>query len=105
MLIFCVDFAQNLAYELGKDIGERYEEWLNDQVTRLKEGPEAKVTIAFSVHPRLSSAIEWQAKQPLKMWKDARGDQATPSAMVAALKRMGTMTTDTVQKIEREFVI
>merc|ERR1719239_8382 len=53
----------------------------------LKEGPEAK------------------AKQPLKMWKDARGDQATPSAMVEALKRMGTMTTDTVQKIEREFVI
>ena len=37
------------------------------------------------------------------MWKDARGDQATPSAMVAALKRMGTMTNDTVQKIEKEF--
>ena len=102
MHIFCVDFAQDLAYALGKDIGERYEEWLNDSV---RKGPEAKVTIAFLVHPRLSSAIEWQAKQPLKMWKDARGDQATPSAMVAALKRMGTMTTDTVQKIEKEFKI
>ena len=50
MLIFCVDFAQNLAYALGKDIGERYEEWLNDPVKRFTEGPEAKVTIAFLVH-------------------------------------------------------
>ena len=39
------------------------------------------------------------------MWKDARDDQATPSAMVATLKKMGTMTIAIRQKIEGEFHI
>ena len=39
----CLDFALNLAYALGKDIGERYDEWLKDIVNILREGPEAKV--------------------------------------------------------------
>ena len=46
-----------------------------------------------------------QAKKPLLMWKDARGDKATPSAMVATLKEMGTMNTQIRQKIEKEFHI
>ena len=42
-----IDFAQSLAYALGKDIGERYEVWSKDVVNMLREGPEAKVTTAF----------------------------------------------------------
>ena len=98
-----IDFAQSLAYALGKDIGERYEEWLKDPLTIFREGPEAKVTTALLLHTRASIENVSQAKQPLRMWKDARGDQATPTAMVAALRKMGTMTTAIRQKIEREF--
>ena len=106
-----IDFAQSLAYALGKDIGERYEEWLKDVVTMLREGPEAKVKTSIvlhpitCIHPRTSIANSSQAKQPLMMWKDARGDEATPSTMVAALKKMGPMTTQIRQKIERKFHI
>ena len=112
-----IDFAQNLAYALGNDIGERYEEWLKDVVNMLREGPEAKVTTAillhpitlhvymYTIHPRTSIANTSQARQPLMMWKDARGDEATPSAMVAALKKIGPMTTQIRQKIEKKFPI
>ena len=99
-----IDFAQSLAYALGRDIGERYEEWLNQLINMVK-GPEAKVMITFLLQPRTSNANAPQANEPLKMWKDARGDQATPSAMVAALKKIGQMTTQIRQKIEREFHI
>ena len=32
-----------MAYALGNDIGDRYDEWLKDIVNILREGPEAKV--------------------------------------------------------------
>ena len=89
-----------MAYALGNDIGKSYEEWSKDVVNILRESSEAKVTIYF---PRVSIENKSQAKQPLLIWRAARADQATPSAMVAALKKMGTMTTEIRQKIEREF--
>ena len=38
-----LDFAQNLAYALGKDIGEEYESWLKDPLNMIRETAEAKV--------------------------------------------------------------
>ena len=41
-----IDFARDLAYALGNDIGESYEEWLN-QLVNMTKGPVAKVTNTY----------------------------------------------------------
>ena len=90
-----------MAYVLGKEISQSYAEWLL-QPLNMNKSPETKVTDTSIVQPRFSFTNHSQARQPLLMWKDAKGDRATPKAMVAALKTM-PLTTDIVQKIEREF--
>ena len=95
-----------LAYALGNDLGKRYDVWLKEPARfMLMESPEAKVTTAFLLHPRVLIENASQAKQLLKMWLAARGeDQATPSSMVATLRTM-TMATKIRQKIEQKFDI
>ena len=83
--VFFSEFAENLAYDVSEEFGDKFKTWLGEDKNR-NIGTEAKVEQNISRLKLFNLLTLFQAREWYKMWRAHIGEDATINTFIELME-------------------